>query len=48
VALRSRWLLAQAARSPRRVGVTKLGSSLLKRTGADARIVSTVDTDGFE
>lgn len=29
-------------------GNTELGSSLLRRTGADARIVSMVNSDGFE
>jgi hypothetical protein len=38
----------QAASQPMAGCVTKLGSSLLTRTGADARIISTVDTDGFE
>jgi hypothetical protein len=28
--------------------VAKLGSALLRRTGADARTISTVDPDGFE
>ena len=30
------------------VGVAKSGSALLKRSGADARIVSMVNADGFE
>jgi hypothetical protein len=33
---------------PWAVGVTKLGSALFKRTGADARIISTVNPHGFE
>jgi cation diffusion facilitator CzcD-associated flavoprotein CzcO len=38
----------QAARSPWRIASPNLGRALLKRSGADARIISMVNPDGFE
>jgi hypothetical protein len=39
---------ARRPRTPWQVGVARLGSAVLRRSGADARIVSMVNPDGFE